>query len=82
LPPFLAVAMGAGVLLYFAGTTEPDPAWIWLPLPLMAAALLLLRRAPLAALGMGLLGAGALGFSVALWHAGRAAPVVPFVPWP
>ncbi|WP_431284824.1 ComEC/Rec2 family competence protein [Humitalea sp. 24SJ18S-53] len=76
LPPFLAVAMGAGVLAYFAAASEPDPRWVWLPVPFLAAAVLLLRRAPLAALGIGLLAAGTLGFAVALWHAGRAAPVV------
>ncbi len=77
LPPFLAVALGAGVLLYFSGITEPGPGWLWLPAPLLVASVLLLHRAPLRAFGLGLLGAGALGFAVSLWHAGRAAPVVP-----
>lgn len=76
LAPWLAVALGAGVLLYFAGTTEPDPTWRWLAPPLILAALLAARRHALAAWAIGLAAAAALGFATASWHAGRAPPAL------
>jgi len=75
LPPFLAVAMGAGVLLYFARMSEPSPLWLWAPWGPLAGALWLCRYRPLGGFALGLLAAGLLGFAVALWHGGHAPPV-------
>lgn len=78
LAPWLAVAMGAGVLGYFALRAEP-PAWMALPAPLLAVlAWAVARRAQLAGWAIGLLAAGWLGFGAALLHAAAAAP--PLVP--
>jgi competence protein ComEC len=71
-PLWLPVAMGAGVLAYFGLLSEPGPAWLWLPWPLLALALLLARRNPLVAAPLALAGAAALGFAAAEWHAGAA----------
>ncbi|WP_305012306.1 ComEC/Rec2 family competence protein [Roseomonas sp. HF4] len=78
LAPWLAVAMGAGVLGYFALRAEP-PAWMALPAPLLAVlAWAVARRAQLAGWAIGLLAAAWLGFGAALLHAAAAPP--PLVP--
>ncbi len=76
LAPWLAVALGAGVLLYFTGRAEPDPAWRWLTPPLLLAALLAGWRHALTGWALGLVAAAALGFAAASWHATRAAPAI------
>jgi competence protein ComEC len=69
--PWLAVALGAGVLAYFQRPVEPGLGLLWLALPLSLLALLLARRAPLTGWAVGLAAAGALGFGIAAWHAAR-----------
>jgi competence protein ComEC len=71
---WLPVALGCGVLAYFALRFEP-PGW-WaapalLPLPM---AFWLTRRRPLLGWAVGLLAAAGLGFALCLLHAARAAP--------
>jgi competence protein ComEC len=71
---WLPVALGCGVLGYFALRFEP-PLW-WaapalLPLPV---AFWLARRWPLPGWALGLLAAAGLGFALCLFHAARAAP--------
>jgi competence protein ComEC len=78
-PLWLPVAMGGGVLGYFASRAEPVAAWLALPWPLLAAAFLLRSHRPLPAAALALLGAVALGFAAALSHAG-AAPPLPELP--
>jgi competence protein ComEC len=74
LAPWLAVAMGAGVLGYFALRAEP-PAWMALPAPPLAVlAWAVARRAQLAGWAIGLAAAAWLGFGAALLHAAAAAP--------
>jgi len=71
---WLPVALGLGILLYFALPEEPSPLWAipaLLPLP---AALWLGRRAPLAGWGVGLGAAAGLGFALALLHAALVPP--------
>ncbi|MDO9712085.1 ComEC/Rec2 family competence protein [Paracraurococcus lichenis] len=75
LAPWLAVALGAGVLAYFALPEEPPAAAIWVAPPLLALALWLGLRQPLAGWALGLLAAGALGFAAAAWQAGRQPPM-------
>ncbi|HEY8611838.1 MAG TPA: ComEC/Rec2 family competence protein [Roseomonas sp.] len=78
-PLWLPVAMGAGVLAYFGLRTEPALAWLALPWPLLALALLLRDRNALVGAALALVGAAALGFAAALLHA-RAAPPVSELP--
>ncbi|MFC4166170.1 ComEC/Rec2 family competence protein [Teichococcus aestuarii] len=75
LPLWLPVALGAGVLAYFAGRTEPGRGWLWLPWPLLLLAVLLgWRGRRMAAWPVALAGMAALGFALPLWHAGRLPP--------
>jgi competence protein ComEC len=75
LAPWLAVAMGVGVLAYFSLPREPSP-WAAAPAPaLVLFAALLARRAPHAGWAVGLVAAAALGFAAALLHAARAPPM-------
>src|SRR3954462_7267898 len=74
LAPWLAVALGAGVLVYFALPAEPPDAASWLAPPLLALALWVRLRQPLLGWALGLVAAGALGFAVAAWHTGRQPP--------
>lgn len=75
LAPWLAVAMGVGVIAYFALREEPGGWALGVAPILMAAAMLVAQRAPQAGWAIGLVGAAALGFASAAWHAGRAAPL-------
>jgi competence protein ComEC len=75
LAPWLAVALGAGVLLYFGLPAEPPEAAIWLAPPLLALALWTAPRWPLAGWALGLVAAAALGFAMASWQAGRQPPM-------
>lgn len=72
--PWLAVALGAGVLAYFQPREEPPAGALWLAAALVALALWLARRAVLAGWAVGLAAAFALGFGIAGWHAARAPP--------
>lgn len=75
LAPWLAVAMGAGVITYF-GLREEPPGWALLLAPvLILAAVLVAQRMPQAGWGIGLAGAAALGFGAAAWHGWRAPPL-------
>lgn len=75
LAPWLAVAMGAGVLAYFGLREEPSP-WAMAPAPLLVAlAWLVATRAPHAGWVIGLVAAAALGFAAALGHAWLAPPM-------
>lgn len=78
-PLWLPVAMGIGVLGYFALTVKPSPAWLALPLPFLCLSLVLCARLPLAGAAVALAGALALGFAAALLHA-RLAPPLPELP--
>ena len=69
--PWLAVALGAGVLLYFALPTEPPAGAAWIAPPLVLLAALVGMRRAAAGWALGLAAAAALGFAAALWHAGR-----------
>lgn len=71
---WLPVAMGCGLLAYFSLRTEPGLAWCWLPVAPLLAALILARRAPLAAWCAGLATAAALGFAGVIWLAARLPP--------
>jgi len=73
---WLPVAMGAGVVLYFALADEPTAAWRWAAPVLVAAALGLARRAPHAAWLLGLGAAGAVGFAAASWHTAQQPPAL------
>ena len=75
LAPWLAVALGAGVLLYFGLPAEPSAAAIWLAPPLLALAVWVAARWPLAGWALGLVAAAALGFAAALLQAGRQPPM-------
>ncbi|CAH0270687.1 hypothetical protein ROS9278_03656 [Roseomonas sp. CECT 9278] len=76
LAPWLAVAMGAGILGYFTLHEEP-PLWAVAPGPLLVvAAWLVATRAPHAGWLIGLVAAAALGFGAALLHAAAAPPVI------
>jgi competence protein ComEC len=74
LAPWLAVAMGIGVLGYF-GLREEPPGWSVTLAPLLIlAAVLVAPRAPHAGWAIGLAGAAALGFGAAVMHARQAPP--------
>ena len=72
--PWLAVALGAGILVYVAQPAEPGLGALWAALPVAALAAWLARRARVAGWLLGLLAAGLLGFGVAAWHAARMPP--------
>ena len=71
---WLAVALGAGVLVYFAWPSEPSPAAKWLAPPLSLLALWIGARRPMAGSLLGLMAAAVMGFALASWQAGRMAP--------
>lgn len=74
LAPWLAVAMGCGVLGYFMLREEPA-LWAAATGPVLAAlAWWLARRSPHAGWAVGLLAAAAFGFGAAVLHAARAPP--------
>jgi competence protein ComEC len=69
--PWLAVALGAGVLWYFGLEREPEPRLFWL-LPLLGGlAVAVAGRWPAAGWTLGLLAAFWLGAGVAAWNAAR-----------
>jgi competence protein ComEC len=72
--PWMAVALGAGVLAYLVRAEEPGPGALWLAPPLAALAVLVARRAPLTGWAVGLAAAATLGFGAAAWHASRMPP--------
>jgi competence protein ComEC len=75
LAPWLAVALGAGVLGYFQLRQEP-PAWAALPAPgLVLVAWAVARRAPHLGWAIGLLAAAACGFAAAQLHTARTPPM-------
>ncbi|MGG5889182.1 ComEC/Rec2 family competence protein [Falsiroseomonas sp. HC035] len=69
--PWLAVALGAGILWYFALDREPDAAPPWLAAASTLAAVVLARWRALAAWAVGLVAAFLLGMGLAGWHAAR-----------
>ncbi len=71
---WLSVALGVGVLAYFAWPSEPPPAARWLAPPLLLLALGIGARRPMAGLLLGLTAAGAAGFALASWQGSRMAP--------
>jgi competence protein ComEC len=79
--PWLAVALGAGVLLYFGQPTEPGPGALLLAVPLIGLALVVSRRAPLSGWMLALGAAGCLGFGIAGWHAARLPPPLELPRW-
>jgi competence protein ComEC len=74
LAPWLAVALLAGVLLYFCQSQEPPAGFVWAAPALVAAALLAAWHRPLLGWALGLVAAAALGFAAAAWHAARQPP--------
>lgn len=74
--PWLAVALGIGVVLYFALSGEPPEGAVWVAPPLVLLAALVGTRRPAVGWMLGLAGAVALGFAAALWHAGRQPPTL------
>lgn len=74
--PWLAVALGAGVLVYFNRLEEPGWQPLWLVPPLAIAAWLLARRWLLPGWLVGLGTAFLLGFGAASWHAARQPPAL------
>ena len=72
--PWLAVAMGAGILAYFDRTTEPGLAALAVVPPLLLLAILAGRWARWAGWALALPAAGLLGFGIAAWQAGRQPP--------
>jgi competence protein ComEC len=75
LAPWLAVAMGAGILAYFALREEPS-AWLAAPGPLLVVlAWIIATRAPHLGWLVGLVAAAGLGFGAALLHAAAAPPI-------
>ncbi len=78
LAPWLAVAMGAGVLAFLLPRADP-PAWLpWAALAPLPVALVLARRWLLAGFAAGLAAAAGLGFALAAWHVARAPPMPDF----
>ncbi|MBO1080356.1 ComEC/Rec2 family competence protein [Roseomonas haemaphysalidis] len=75
LPLWLPVAFGCGIVAYFSLDREPGLEALWLALPMLLAALLLLRRHPLAAWFASSAGLALLGLGVAAWHAHRLPPM-------
>lgn len=75
LAPWLAVALGAGILGYFAQPTEPSPAILWAVPPLALAGLVLARRFRVTGWLLGMLAAALLGFGATAWHAARLPPL-------
>ncbi|MDB5373775.1 MAG: hypothetical protein JWP04_2417 [Belnapia sp.] len=75
LAPWLAVALGAGVLAYFALPAEPPAEAIWVAPPLVLLAIWLGLRRPLAGWLLGMVAVAAGGFAIAAWHAGRQPPM-------
>lgn len=73
---WLPVALGVGVLFYFAPRFEP-PLW-WGGFALLPAGLALWLRSarPLLAWGLALVACLGAGFALAAWHGGRAAPPI------
>jgi competence protein ComEC len=71
---WLPVALGVGVLLYFAPRFEPPLWWGVAGLVPLALAVWLRASRPLLAWAVLLLAAVAAGFALVAWHAGRAAP--------
>ncbi|MFL1463268.1 ComEC/Rec2 family competence protein [Roseococcus sp. DSY-14] len=79
LAPWLAVAMGAGVLAFLLPRSDP-PGWLaWAALGPLPPALLLARRTLLGGWLLGLVAAAGLGFAAAAWHV-AAAPAMPDFP--
>jgi competence protein ComEC len=78
--PWLAVALGIGVLWYFHLPEEPGWQPLWLVPVLAASGLVMARRWLLAGWLTGLAAALLLGFGAAAWHAGRQPPplLLPF----
>ncbi|MBV1798335.1 ComEC/Rec2 family competence protein [Siccirubricoccus sp. G192] len=74
LAPWLAVALGAGVLAYFALPAEPSGEVVWLAPPLVLLAVWLGLRRPLAGWALGLVAMAGLGFAAATWHTARQPP--------
>lgn len=72
--PWHAVALGAGVLVYFAQPAEPGPGALSAALALAVLAVWLAQRARLVGSLVGLAAAGLLGFGIAAWHAARMPP--------
>ena len=76
LAPWLAVALGAGVLAYFALPAEPPAEVVWVAPPLLLLAIWLGLRRPLAGWLLGLAAVALCGFAIAAWQAGRQAPAL------
>jgi competence protein ComEC len=78
--PWLAVALGAGLVAYFDRSTEPGPGALWAAAALALAAVATGRRWPGPGWLLGLASAGCLGFGAAAWHAARLPPplLLPF----
>jgi competence protein ComEC len=76
LAPWLAVALGIGVLAYFALPAEPPAAIVWVAPPLLLLAVWLGLRRPLAGWALGMLALAIGGFAVAAWHTGRQPPAM------
>jgi competence protein ComEC len=77
--PWLAVALGAGVVVYFARLTEPGPGALPAAAALAALAFAA-RRVPWLAWPLGLAAAFWLGFGAAGWHAARMPPALDLPP--
>ncbi|WP_149535546.1 ComEC/Rec2 family competence protein [Siccirubricoccus phaeus] len=75
LAPWLAVALGAGVLTYFALPAEPPALAAWLGAPLLLAACPARRQGALLGWALGLLAAAALGFGLAAGHTSLQPPM-------
>ena len=74
LAPWLTVALGAGVLLYFQADSEPGAAALWIALPLCALAFIVGRHHAVIGWVVGMVAALLLGFGAAAWHAARMPP--------